>query len=192
MPSPSRTRPAFTLVEVLLVLVIMGVVMALGLPRIDVYKYRADANAITVRSLLMQAQRDAIVRQHDLVVSFDTARARIILGYDQNNDGNIASTERLRMQSLPEQGRFLAPRIPLAAAGYTLTDYGSIRADGIKTISGLPSVTFRRDGSASSALQLYVSTRRPKETDLRVVTVVQATGRTEVQRFTGQGWVLAQ
>ena len=182
----------FTMVEVLLVLVIMGVVMALGLPRIDIYKYRADANAITVRSLLMQAQRDAIVRQHDLVVSFDTARARVILGYDQNNDGSIASTERLRVQSLPEQGRFVVPRVALASSDGTLTDFGCLRAEGLKTISGFPSVTFRRDGSVSTAFQVYVSTRRPKETDLRVVTVVQATGRTEYRRFSGTSWVAAQ
>lgn len=177
------------MVEVILVLMIVGVVMALGLPRIDVFKYRADANAITLRSLLMQAERDAVVRQHDLVVSLDTARGRIILAYDQNNDGTISTSERLRTQSLPENGKFATPRIALGTA---LVDYGPIRAEALKTIGGYPSIVFRRDGSASSALEVYMTTQRGKETDFRVVTVVQATGRTDYLRFTGTQWTEGQ
>lgn len=173
------------MVEVILVLMIVGIVMALGLPRIDVFKYRADANAITVRSLLMQAERDAVVRQHDIVVSLDTARGRVILAYDQNNDGTIAASERLRTQALPENGKFATPRIPLGTA---LVDYGPIRAEALKTVSGYPSIVFRRDGSASSALEVYMTTQRAKDTDFRVVTVVQATGRTDYLRFTGTQW----
>ena len=179
-------RSGFTMIETVIVLVLIGIMASIGLPRIDAFKYRADGSAVQVRSLLMQAQRDAIVRQHDLIVSIDTVRHRLILGYDQNNDGNVVSFERIRTQALPENNTFAAPPQALGTPG--LNAYGGIHAEKLKSISGLPSVVFRRDGSVSSALELYTTTARKKPTDFRVTTVVQATGRTEFRRFTGTGW----
>ena len=180
----------FTLIETLVVIALIGVVMAIGLPRIDSNRYKADAGAVTIRSLLMQAQRDAIVRQHDLIVNIDTGKARLILGYYKNDDGSIQMTERVRIQALPEGDRYTIPPAYLADAG--MNSYGAFRGNAIKTVSGLPSVIFRRDGSVSSALELYTSTKRAKNSDFRVVTVVQATGRTEFQRYVGSKWTPAQ
>lgn len=196
LPTPNpdtmgrKQKFGFTLLETVIVLVIIAVVSAIGLPRIDVNKYRADANATMMRSLLMQAQRDAIVRQHDLIFSIDTTKNRIILGYDQNNDGSVAMTERIRTQSLPEQGRFATPPTALPTSG--MKTYGAIRAEAVRTISGFPSVIFRRDGSVSAALELYMTTLRAKATDFRVVSVVQSTGRTNFSRFDGTNWRVAQ
>lgn len=181
-----RRRDAFTIIETIIVLLIIAMVSAIGLPRVDFFKYRSDAAAVQLRSLLMQAQRDAIVRQHDLIVSIDTAGGRLILSYDQNNDGNIISTERIRIQSLPEQNRFRSP--PTAVGTPGLNDYGPIRARTIRTMSGYPSVVFRRDGSVSSALELYTTSARETPTDFRVTTVVEATGRTAILRYTGSAW----
>lgn len=181
-----RRRNAFTMIETIIVLVIIAMVSAIGLPRVDFFKYRSDAAAVQVRSLLMQAQRDAIVRQHDLIVSIDTSGHRLILSYDQNNDGSIISTERIRVQSLPEQNRFRAPPISLGTQG--LNSYGPIRARTLRTMSGYPSVVFRRDGSVSSALELYTTSARDTPTDFRVTTVVEATGRTAILRYTGAAW----
>ena len=180
----------FTLIETLVVLALIGVVMAIGLPRIDTNRYKADAAAITIRSLLMQAQRDAIVRQHDLIVNIDTAKARLILGYDRNDDGTIQMTERVRLQALPEGDRYMAPPAYLSEPG--MTAFGAIRGNAIKMVSGYPSVIFRRDGSVSSALELYTATPRARASDFRVVTVVQATGRTAFLRYQGTKWVSAQ
>lgn len=180
-------RRGFTMIEMIMVMLIVAMVTAIGLPRVDAFKYRADAAAVQVRSLLMQAHRDAIVRQHDLIVSVDVAGRRLILGYDKNNDGKVVSLERIRIQSLPENNRFQSPPSPLPNPG--MQDYGGFRAENVKMISGLPSVVFRRDGSVSSPVELYTTTSRGKDRDFRVTTVVQATGRTAIQRFTGSSWI---
>ncbi len=179
-------RAGFTMIETLIVLVIIGVMAAIGLPRLDFFRYRADGAAVQVRALLMQAQRDAIVRQHDLVVSIDTSRGRLILAYDQNNDGLIAASERLRIQSLPENNRFARPPKNLGASG--LTEFGPLRARAVKTVSGFPSVVFRRDGSVSSPLEVYTTSARGSDRDFRVTTVVEATGRTAILRYNGAAW----
>lgn len=189
MRIPASPR-GFTLTETIIVLLLAGFVLAMGMPRLDVFKYRSDAGAVQVRALLMQAQRDAIVRQHDLVVSIDVARGRLILGYDGNNDGQIVSGERIRTQSLPENTRFAPPPQPLPGTG--LADHGAIRASELRTISGYPSVVFRRDGSVSTALELYTTSARARATDFRVTTVVEATGRTGYLRFNGSAWTTVQ
>ena len=183
-------RSGFTMIETLLVLAIVGIVAAIGLPRLDVYKYRSDATAVMIRSLMMQAQREAIVGQHDLIVSIDTVRHRIILGFDKNNDGSIATAERIRTQALPDENRFITPATPLSTSG--LNGFGPIRADHITTLSGLPSVIFRRDGSVNTTLELYTTSARNRPKDWRVTTVIQATGRTEYQRWNGSSWVRGQ
>lgn len=183
-------RPGFTMIETLLVLAILGVVAAIGLPKLDVYKYRSDATAVMIRSLMMQAQREAIVGQHDLIVSIDTTRHRMILGFDKNNDGSIVTSERIRTQALPDESRFITPTNSLNTPG--LNAFGPIRAEKITTLSGLPSVIFRRDGSVNTTLELYTTSARNRPKDWRVTTVVQATGRTEYQRWNGSEWVKGQ
>jgi prepilin-type N-terminal cleavage/methylation domain-containing protein len=183
-------RSGFTMIETILVLVIIGTVAAIGLPRLDVYKYRSDATAVMIRSLLMQAQREAVVGQHDLIVSIDTVKHRMMLGFDKNNDGTVALTERIRTQALPENSRFSRPATAMSTSG--MNDYGAIRAEGLKSVSGYPSVVFRRDGSVSTPIELYTTSARGKATDWRVASVVQATGRTEYLRWNGAKWVTAR
>ena len=183
-------RSGFTMIETLLVLAIIGIVAAIGLPKLDVYKYRSDATAVMIRSLMMQAQREAVVGQHDLIVSIDTIKHRIILGFDKNNDGSIAEGERIRTQALPDQSKFVNPSNPLGTSG--LNAFGPIRAEMITTLSGFPSVIFRRDGSVNTTLELYTTSARNRPKDRRVTTVIQATGRTEYQRWNGTAWVKGQ
>jgi type II secretory pathway pseudopilin PulG len=178
------------MIETLIVLAIIGVVAAIGLPKLDVYKYRSDGTAVMIRSLMMQAQREAVVGQHDLIVSIDTVKHRMILGFDKNNDGSIASNERIRTQALPDESKFRTPTNALSTPG--LTGYGPIRADRITNLSGFPSVIFRRDGSVNTTLELYTTSARNRPKDWRVTTVVQATGRTEFQRWNGAAWVKGQ
>src|ERR1700710_1716969 len=86
-PRSGFLRPAFTLAELIIVVVIAGMMITLAIPRIDTTKFKADAIAQIVRTTLQSAQRQAITRQHDMVVSFDTSGERIRVLWDANNDG---------------------------------------------------------------------------------------------------------
>ena len=179
-------KRGFTMIETIMVLVIIGVVAAIGLPRLDAFKYRSDGTAVMIRSLLMQAQREAVVGQHDLVVSIDTVKHRVVLGFDRDNDGTVEVSERIRTQALPENSKFASPPQPI---GSGLPGHGAIHAEGLRSVSNMPSVIFRRDGSVSSALELYTTSVLKRSKDFRVTTVVQATGRTEFLRYNGKSWV---
>ena len=185
-----RRRPGFTMVETVIVLIILGVIAAIGLPKLNVFKYKGDAAAIELRTLLMQAQRDAIVYQHDLIVMVDASRNRVIIGFDKNNDNVITSAERVRIRALPDNDRFSAPPQTLNTPG--LSGSNGILSDNFQIISGYPSVIFRRDGTVSANLELYTTTKRGDPKDFRATRVLPATGRTEYFRFNGSAWGSAQ
>jgi prepilin-type N-terminal cleavage/methylation domain-containing protein len=174
-PRTSRPAAAFTLIEVLLVLVVAGVLAALAYPRLDVSRYRADAMVQGVRSAMQQAQRQALVGQHDVIVSFDTTAHRVRVIWDANNDQLLTTGEHVKWVSLEPGNHFTNPGT--GVAGSTTK---AVEGPGIKIMDGMQTVTFHRDGSLSSDIEVYMTTPG-KGTALvwRAVTVIQSTGRSE-------------
>ena len=176
-------RTGFTLVEVLIVLVIMSTLLALSVPRLDIARHRTDGAATIIRSALQLAQRNALTRQHDILVSFDTVRQRICIAFDANNDGTVGVTETITWRGLNDGAHFKAP-----PAGMANKFGGPVRGAGIRSVSGMPTIAFRRDGAASGDVEVYFvgATNRPR--DVRAVSIVQATGRADWFRYNGAVW----
>ena len=182
---PRVARPGYTLLEVLIVMVISVLVAGLAVPKLDFGRLRSDSGVRAIRSALQQAQRHSVQHQFDVVVTFDLTKNRVRLLYDANNDGIVGARERKRWINLAEGVRFAMPiaAVPGGAPGL------KIAGPGLKTISGNPTITFHRNGSASTDLQIYLSTPRPRLPDFRAVTLIRNTGRTEWYRYSAQGWV---
>jgi prepilin-type N-terminal cleavage/methylation domain-containing protein len=172
-----RLRAGFSLLEVVIVLLLTGIIAGLAYPRIDVTRYKADAVVTGVRSAIQQAQRAALVAQHDVIISFDVTGQRIRIGWDADNDHNISSTEHIEWRSLSSGNQFARP-----AAGVRGAVTASIVGATLRTLDAMPTVTFHRDGSLSSDLEIYMSTIGAP-TLWRAVTVVQATGRSDWYRM---------
>src|SRR3954470_13886651 len=107
----TKLRRGFTLAEMMVVVVITGMMITLAIPRVDTTKWRADAIATIVRTSLQYAQRQAITRQHDMVVSFDTTGERIRTFWDQNNSGVIDNAERVTWRGLDVGILFTDPSV---------------------------------------------------------------------------------
>jgi prepilin-type N-terminal cleavage/methylation domain-containing protein len=184
-PPRRVARSGYTLLEVLIVMTISMLVAGLAVPKLDFGRLRSDAGVRAIRSALQQAQRHSVQSQFDVVVTFDLVNNRVRLLYDANNDGLVGTRERKRWINLAEGVRFAMPiaAVPGGAAGL------KIAGPGLKTISGNPTITFHRNGSASTDLQIYLSTPRPRLPDFRAVTLLRNTGRTEWYRYTDKGWV---
>jgi prepilin-type N-terminal cleavage/methylation domain-containing protein len=186
---PGRSRPGpragFSLVEVMLVLVLMGILLALAAPRIDLSRTRTEAGVHALASELMSAQRAAVSGQHDVVVAFDQAQRRLRVHHDLDNDAVMDAGEPVRMR--PLEGGAVFGR---GSAG-TLAQLGGQPVSFTRTQGGLRAVTFNRAGSASEEGGAYLSAlpaSSPPASAARAVVVDRATGRAAVWRYTGSAW----
>jgi len=167
-------RQGFSLIEVLSVIVIMGLLTAIALPKAGISSYQANSGAQVVSTALSYAQRQAISRQADTRVAFDLANNRMRIHEDRNNDNVIDAGERVTFSNLPEGITFGRGTAAARAIGGEVVTF--TRAQGI-----LPVLVFRRDGTASEDGGVYLSTIAglsiDRTSDVRAVEISRATGR---------------
>jgi prepilin-type N-terminal cleavage/methylation domain-containing protein len=176
IPRDSGRRPGFTVVELLAVLILIGIVLTIAIPRINFRAARIEAATRSVTMTLLSAQRAAIQKQHNVVVAFDTIEGTMRIHDDANNDGVIDATEHVRQVELDEGVRF-------GLGGATARAIGSAAVTFTRLQSGLPALTFSRAGTASEIGGVYVSSRGTGAgmliPDTRALEVERSTGRTE-------------
>jgi type II secretory pathway pseudopilin PulG len=169
--------------ELVIVLGIVSVVSAMGLPKLDLSRYRADAAAQQVRSVFQTAQRTSLTRQYDVIVSVDTVQGGLRIAEDVNNNGSIEVSEWKFWRPVGQGNRFAVP--PKGISSATVTK--SVVGPQLSTVDLLPSVIFHRNGSASSDAEIYVLSSYRNRMDYRAITVTRATGRSESFRLGGTG-----
>ena len=167
-------RYGFSMIEVLSVIVIMGLLTAIALPKANISSYQANSGAQVVSSALSYAQRQAISRQADTRVAFDVPNNRLRIHEDRNNDNVIDAGERVTFANLPEGITFGRGTAAARAIGGEVVTF--TRAQGI-----LPVLIFRRDGTASEDGGVYITTISglsvDRTADVRAVEISRATGR---------------
>jgi prepilin-type N-terminal cleavage/methylation domain-containing protein len=182
------SQQGFSLVEVLLVVVVMSLIFALAAPRIDVANFQVSSAVQVLSTSSAAAQREAITKQHDMILIFDAAQRQLRLIWDVDSDGVIDAGERIRVITLDDRVVFGRGTAPARA-------FGAAPIDFVKQIGGLPALTFHRNGSASGVGGFYLTTRAAaagvanKSHDTRAAEIVRATGRTEWWRYSGSAWV---
>lgn len=185
-----RTRPkrprGFTLVEMLTVMALIVAIMGIALPSIDVARFRLDGEVQSLALMINSSQRLAVLRQYDIVLTFDETEKRIRLHHDVNNDGAAGTGEEVRYIQLEEEvvfGRGGASALPDGGSNVTFTE----------TQDGLPSMTFRRNGSASETGVIYltslVASRASGHSDhTRAIAIERATGQVTCMSFRTSDW----
>lgn len=176
-------RRGVTLLELLVVCALIGIVTAMALPRLDYQRWRQDAAIRVVQGTLRQAQRTAIQRQHDVIVSFDVGGGRVRYIEDQDGDMAMDAGELLRWRPLEEGTRFVTPPAGL---------FGSVSSplvgSNVPTVDGMPSLVFHRSGSASGALEIYLGSGTGRDGDTRALSVTHSTGRVDWFRYVDSTW----
>ena len=122
MPQKVAVRAGITIVELVVVMMVVGIVLSIGMPRIDLTRVRMDSGFRQLGIKLLAAQRMAIMRQHSVVIAFDTVGGRIRLHEDRNNDGAVQSTEPITFVALEEGlvfGRGMAAAMPMGGGPIT-------------------------------------------------------------------------
>jgi prepilin-type N-terminal cleavage/methylation domain-containing protein len=187
-PDPHRARDpgraGFTMAEVLAVVVIIGIGVAMAIPRVNIGTHRTESAVHELASVLMAAQRAAVSGQHDVVVAFEQAQRRVRVHHDLDNDGTMDAGEPIRRTSLPKL-------VVFGRTGTALPQLGGNAVSFTRRQAGVPAVTFNRAGSASEEGGAYLTTTaetNPRPTAARAVVVDRATARTVTYRYTATGW----
>ncbi|MBM4194334.1 MAG: prepilin-type N-terminal cleavage/methylation domain-containing protein [Gemmatimonadetes bacterium] len=180
-----RIDRGFTVIELLMVVSIISIIAAFAIPRIDLTRYRTDAAARLVRTLLMASNRNAITRQSNVIVSIDTVYSRLRIVQDYNNNDTLNTADWTQFRALADGGKFRRPTMN----GLNGTSVSAAWEGSMRTVSAMPSIIFRRDGSASTDMVLYLTIRPSVPTDYRAISVVANTGRTDMYRWSGAAWV---
>ncbi len=181
-----RSGFGFTLIEMLIVLVVIGLVVGIAAPKIDVTKFRVESAMQGVGTTLLAVERQAITQQHDVIVMFDVTNNLIRIHDDANNNGIVDPGERVR-------GMPLGEGIVFGRAGVTPRPMGTAAVNFTKVVNGLPAVVFHRDGSASEAGGFYLTSIRAATSgthldDTRAVELERATGRASWFKYGAAGW----
>lgn len=173
------SEAGYTLGELLWVIVILGVIAGLALPRLDWMRYRLNGELRNIQMQLTYAQRLAVTLQHNVQITIDQSQRRLIVDEDANNDGIFTANERRRVIQLDDGINFQrvgAPNLPAPAPTTVMSQ-----------------IVFRRDGSVDQAGVVFMNTERglnlgsPK--DARALEIIRATGRAITYKYTPTGWI---
>jgi prepilin-type N-terminal cleavage/methylation domain-containing protein len=176
-------RRGFSAIELLIVCAIVGIFATLAYPRVNFTQFQVDSGARTVRVVLQNAERLAVTRQYDVVVSFDVVNRRLRILEDGNNNDLVDNNERVTYAALENGVHFKIP-----PAGLSGPVAGSVIGSNLKMVDGMPTIVFRRDGAASTDLEVYLASSKELANDWRAIQVVQSTGRTDWYRYLNNLW----
>lgn len=178
----------FTLIEMLLVMIIIGILATIMVPRLDTSKGRAKAAALRLGTTLLAVQREAIGKQHQMVVMVDTVGRRLRILDDSTNDGTWNNSERVRSMEIGDGIAFGRP------AGVSARPFGgsAVTFTTVEPTTGLPAIVFYRNGSTQEYGGLYLSSPKAlsgaTSEGIWAVEITRATGRAEWYNWNGTGW----
>jgi prepilin-type N-terminal cleavage/methylation domain-containing protein len=178
-----------TVIEMVMVIAVIGIMAAVAVPKFNINRYRADGAGRLGLILLQEAQRNAITRQSNVIVSFDSAYSRLRVVQDYNNNDTINTGELIQYRKMADGARFATPNWSGAVGADGASPTGAVTGSGITTISGFPTVIFRRDGSASGNVRIFITTNVGFRTEFRELIVTQSTGRADLYKFNGSTWI---
>ncbi|MCU0647229.1 MAG: hypothetical protein MUF00_04500 [Gemmatimonadaceae bacterium] len=168
-------------------IVIIGALAAITLPRLDLERFDVDNAAQGIGTTLLTAQREAVVRQHNVLVIFDTIAGTVRTVWDANNNELADGTEKSRAIQLPERVKFGRPSSIAARPG------ASAAMSAMLQVGSKPTLIFTRAGSADRAAYMYVTVSRALinptyAKNTRFIEIARATGRPNWWRLKGGVW----
>ena len=190
--SAGRTdRRGVTLIEMLIVLTIISIILAISIPRLNISRLRSKSAVTSIGTTMLALQREAISKQHNILILIAVSPRQIRVVYDSNNNERFDNNERERPIPLGEEIIFGKP------AGVTARSFGSgaVNFTNTESTTGLPAIVLYRDGSAKEYGGIYLTTGKAMsgaadhQGETWAMEMIRATGRPEWYRWNGTTWL---
>lgn len=174
------------MIELLMVVTIIGIMALLVLPKIRIDNGAVDTAVRTIGMSVMVAQREAVSRQHNVLVQFDTAGHSVRTIWDANNNNAEDAGEKSRPFLFPERVMLGRP------GGVPMLGGSSESAPSRLATTRGPYFVMQRSGSVDRSDVIYFSTAKSMnggaDTDVRAMAIARATGRTVWYKWNGTAW----
>jgi prepilin-type N-terminal cleavage/methylation domain-containing protein len=178
-------RRAFTLIEILMVIALIGVVTGFAVTRFSYWSYRMDANIRLLQNVIIGAQQTAITRNTQVQVMFDATANRVRILQDFNGNGAMDATDSVRYRPLADGAEFQSPPTTIDGLSSSyMTGPGVIE-------TGNPlmrAIRIEPNGSLSGDVVVYIGSPRALPEDFRALTIVGATARTGFWSRSSGAW----
>jgi prepilin-type N-terminal cleavage/methylation domain-containing protein len=186
-PATVVRRSGFTVIELVVVVIIIGIVTAIAIPKLRVERAHVDGAVRTMNMALMVAQRDAVSRGHNVLVVFDTVHHTVRTVWDVNNNLQADVGEHSRPFALPER--------VVWGRGAGVPAYGTATAilPSLRNVGGLPMIVVQRNGGTDRATTIYLTSKRAQagvgpDKDTRALVLDRATARPAWYVYAAAGW----
>lgn len=176
------TRRAFTLIEILLVLALIGIFAGWVATRVNLSAYRIDAATRMVQNVIIGAQQTAITRGTDVTLRFDRQNHRVEMRFLFNGSDRVVS------RPLPEGARFIIPSQSVDGAAADFADGPGVETSGVTYLRDVriaPNGTIPRGDFV-----VYLGTVATRPNDQRALAVRGATTKVTFWTHNGGAWAV--
>jgi prepilin-type N-terminal cleavage/methylation domain-containing protein len=175
-----RTR-GFTLIEILLVVVLIGIMAGWAVARVNLAGYKLDAAARMLQNVIIGAQQTAITRSTEVTLRLDRANSRAELRFLQ--DGS----ERVVTRPLPDGTDFFIPSLGIDGAAADFVGGLGVEAAGGTT--SVRDVKIAANGTVPRGdFVVYLGSSSARPQDQRALAVRGATMRATLWSHSSGSW----
>lgn len=187
--SPARRAAGFTLIELFVVLAILAIAVALGIPAIQnlIIRSKTEGFAREASVVMQRTRLEAIKMNREGVVHLDPAERRLVAFIDADRDGTFNPDPTAPYRSAD----YVLSRLPLPANVEFRAPDGQPVEEGFTTVevaSGdVQAAVFQPGGSVSDAGAFRIGDVRDNFLEVRVEPA--ATGRVGVRKWQNGDWL---
>jgi prepilin-type N-terminal cleavage/methylation domain-containing protein len=182
-----RSKQGFTLIEVMIVIVIIGILSSVAIPNYSRWKEKYEINGETKKVYfdLLLAHSTAISNNHKVLVTFDSVNHSYKVHKDINNNAVEEAGEDIKIVKLNDEDRVQFN----FNAGVSDVD-GNPVLKPISFASNVNTITFNSRGQASTSGSIFLIHKNDiglSNNRLRSINIIKSTGSIESYEFTDEG-----
>lgn len=179
---PLKSREGFTLIEILMTMIVMGILMSVAVPNFSKWKEKHEINgqAQKVYFDMMLARTTAVKNNNPVHVTFNTNSNTYTIHDDTNSDGTQNAGEAVKSAVLENNISF--------AYNAGINDIDGNAVNEAVSFGGDTTVTFDSRGQADNSGSVFLL--HPSDVGVtngraRYITVLQATGAVDYWLYDG-------